>query len=328
MTRTIFLGLGVHFFLAVCFAGPGGNHAASRNSQRPPATNVISHYDYLYFGVVRTPQDCIARVRPSGASHYYFGRGQVGGRIYQNVCFSAKPRFRENLPQSVTKAPSGTQSPPAAPSTSRSASEEPAKVWTRSPSETPVTQKVADHQGAFDKFSKKMGEKGLAPLDPAGPWTSKCLRVNTHPHPSYKPFFAVSSLPMVREMLFTTSENKSIVQFGDTKLERKADTMGFTNYEEFPGVKYYRSLSELNHVGLEGDAKLPVTLDSHIWSEMKFFRSPAGETYAMLHMKHDFVNRMVPSGQLFPAHSTDEYCVYTQKKSDPRDPLQLAKELI
>ncbi|GEM_PF-4840966 len=302
-------------------------HSGRIPAQRQVAQNIITPlYNFFYLGGAASKEICRNAAISRGATHFYFGQARFqNGVNFQDACFAAALRGSPP-PVSLTSMP---QSPPETRQRQAPPKSEAVHVWTREPNSTPVTENVAAVQSASDALIKKMGQAGEEPIDPKGPWSYQCLRINTNEDPFFKPFFSMSFGMINRTDLFKKTSEDNSIQFGDFKYTRKTNESGFTNFAEFAGSKHVIPVSELHKKAApENDPRIEVTVDTEAHTELKFFHSPSGEPFGIGRFKNNIFYRRLGSKEKFPTTASEDYCIYRKQATATQDLLSAIKAVL
>lgn len=250
--------------------------------------------------------------RQLGNSHFHYGAAQFSnGTVSHGFCFGARLKSAIIPPAPVSSA---LQAPPLQNKAGvRQLS--PDVIWTRDDRTTPITENVPAFSAAFQKMQEKIKESTDEPIDPGTALNYRCLGENRRQEPTiFRPFFSTSGGTINRTKLFELAPGAKELKFGDTLLKKDDQLGGFANSQVHKGKQVlYESLSSLqNHARDSDTSKIPVTLDSDVTSNMKFFRTSSGEQYALLHMTHKFIQRPTTGAGEYFKDEREEFCLYTK----------------
>lgn len=274
----------------------------------------VLYSPYLFFpiGFRSSREDCKLAARQLGNSHFHYGGAQFSnGTVSHGFCFGARLKSASIPPATVTPPP---QAPPLQ---NKVATRQlsPEVIWTRDDRTTPITENIPAFTTAFQKLQEKIKESTDEPLDPGTALNYRCLGENRRQEPTiFKPFFSTSDGVVNRPKLFEPAAGAKELKFGDTLLKKDDQLGGYANSHVYKGKQVlYESLSSLqNHARDSDTSKIPVTLDSDVSSNMKFFRTSSGEQYALMHLTHKFINRPTTGAGEYFKDEREEFCIYSK----------------
>jgi hypothetical protein len=311
-------------FSTIVFLLSSTGYAERRHRVSNPQNRVVQsssrvlYSPYLFYpiGFRSSREDCLLAARQLGNSHFHYGAAQFSnGTVGYGFCFGARLKSASIPAAPVTEPPPIQSQSSQPPSQNRAARQlSPEKIWTRDSFTTPVTGNEPAFSAAFQKLREKMKESTEAPLDPGAALHYRCLGENRRPEPIFKPFFSTSTGTINRAKLFEPAPGGKELKFGETVLTKDDRLSGYADSKVYKGKQVeYQSLSSLQNAARDSDtSRIPVTLDSDVGSNMKFFRSSSGEPYALLHLTHKFISRPTSGPGEFFRTEREEFCIYSK----------------